>query len=178
MHSFADGFPGQADTFWVRFEDFYRRHFEALRPEIFLPEALHETLATIRAAGRRLVLATNPVFPLDALQHRLAWGGLEGVAFALITHIENMSFCKPAAGYYHQICRKIGCRPETCLMVGNDPRNDLAAASIGMQTYLTVDARRRGFLPVAATAEPEGGVGEVPRPDFEGPLAQLPEVLS
>jgi len=45
----------------------------------------------------------------------------------LVTHIENMSFCKPRIEYYLEICWKIDEPPEACLMVGNDPINGATA---------------------------------------------------
>jgi FMN phosphatase YigB (HAD superfamily) len=104
----------------------------------------------------------------------LAWAGLERVQFQLITHIENMSFCKPNLGYYQEICAMIGEAPEACLMVGNDAINDMVAANVGMQTYFTTDDKNlgQGDLHVSANLR-EDAKPEVPEPDFSGPLHGL-----
>lgn len=107
----------------------------------------------VNTAKRRnliLVLATNPVFPLVAIEQRLSWGGLKSEDFNLITAIENMHFCKPRPEYYLEIAEKIGCKPGQCLMAGNDVLEDLAAADAAMDTYLVEDfiLNRDGVVPV------------------------------
>jgi FMN phosphatase YigB (HAD superfamily) len=57
-----------------------------------------------------------------------------------VTHIENMSYCKPRIEYYEEICVKMDERPEACLMVGNDPINNMIVATIGMKTFLIIDS--------------------------------------
>ena len=92
---------------------------------------------TARRKGLRLVLATNPVFPLRAVEHRLDWAGLNSAAFDLITTVDNMHFCKPQPEYYLEIAAMIGIPPEQCLMAGNDVEEDItAAAAAGMETFL------------------------------------------
>lgn len=94
-------------------------------------------LEAARARGMKLVLATQPVFPLTAIEQRLSWGGLSPADFDLITTAERMHFCKPRAEYYLEISAKIKNPPERCLMAGNDVQEDLyAAAAVGMKTFL------------------------------------------
>ena len=90
--------------------------------------------------GYELVLATNPVFFLDPILARVRWAGLADVPFALVTGAEIMCWAKPHAGYFRQVLALTGCRPEQCLMVGDDPRMDMAAKSAGIATWLAVSA--------------------------------------
>ncbi len=83
-----------------------------------------------------LVLATNPVFPKFMIQARMRWAGLEEDSFTYVTSYENSHYCKPQAGYFKAISKQLGIVPENCLMVGNDLSHDLAAAAVGMKTYL------------------------------------------
>lgn len=83
-----------------------------------------------------LVLATNPVFPGFMIDARLAWAGMEDVEFAHVTSYENSCYCKPQAGYFQEIADRLQLAPQECLMVGNDTQHDMAAAAIGMQTFL------------------------------------------
>lgn len=82
-----------------------------------------------------VALATNPVFPRFVVDARLRWGGLEDLDFAYLTSYENSCFCKPHAGYFLEIADHLGVAPETCLMIGNDNQQDLAAAGARMQTF-------------------------------------------
>ena len=89
--------------------------------------------------GRKVVLATNPVFPIDALV-RLKWTGLDVDDFDYVTHYSNSSFSKPNPKYYLDLCEKLDVEPKDCLMIGNDERQDIfAASSAGMNCYLVTD---------------------------------------
>ena len=89
--------------------------------------------------GRKVVLATNPVFPIDALV-RLKWIGLDIDDFDYVTHYSNSSFSKPNPKYYLDLCKKLDVEPKECLMIGNDERQDIfAASSAGMNCYLVTD---------------------------------------
>ena len=95
-----------------------------------------------RANNRKVVLATNPVFPMAAQLERISWIGLEKSDFDLITSYENSNFCKPNPKYYLDICDKIGVAPENCLMIGNDESDDMKGASMaGMECFLVTDNR-------------------------------------
>lgn len=83
-----------------------------------------------------IVLATNPVFPSFMIEARLNWGGLGEIDFARTTSFENSCYCKPHPGYFHEVAQAIAVAPEDCLMVGNDTSHDLAAAAVGMRTFL------------------------------------------
>jgi FMN phosphatase YigB (HAD superfamily) len=136
----ADFFPrlGLAEgTLRPIFDAFYRDDFPRLRA---LTSPRPEARATVQAAfrcSRHVVIATQPVFPLAAIQQRLDWAGVAGLPYRLVTSYENMHFCKPMPEYYLEIASVLGCLPENCLMVGNDPDQDIEPARrAGMATHL------------------------------------------
>ena len=136
-------------------------------------------METISRSGLKLVLASNPIFPLDIQLKRLAWAGLGHLPFYMVTHIENMSFCKPRTEYYIEICEKIAELPEYCIMVGNDPVNDMIAAHTGMKTYLTDDSKGTGRVKADnSRLLRKLKLTDFPLPDFKGPLSKLPETIS
>ncbi len=117
------------------FEAFYEDVFPALgRGTRAAPGARAAVDAALRA-GLKVVVATNPIFPLRAIEHRIAWAGLRDVDFDLTTSFEIMESTKPHAAYYHQIANILDVDPRDALMVGDDPVLDLAAADAGMKTY-------------------------------------------
>ncbi len=93
-------------------------------------------VAECRAKKVPLVLATNPVFPAFMIRARMRWGGLDENAFVHVTSYENSFYCKPQAGYFRDIARRLDVPAEKCLMVGNDLSHDLAAVNVGMKAYL------------------------------------------
>lgn len=86
--------------------------------------------------GYTAALATNPVFPAEAVKTRLAWIGLRTRDFKLITDYSNSFYCKPNPKYYGEILTALGREPEQCLMVGNNVNEDMCAGALGMETYL------------------------------------------
>jgi HAD superfamily hydrolase (TIGR01509 family) len=130
------------------FEDFYRTRFPALRSHArALPEA-RRVVTALQGMGFKTAVATNPVFPRLAIEERLRWAGLADLPFDLITSYEVMHACKPHPEYFREVARRLSCRTEHCLMVGNDVVVDLEGArAVGMQTFHAV-------LDPAATASP------------------------
>lgn len=152
----ANNSPGltNEEAFWKDFQLRLGDLLPAIKPlfEMFYAERFRELSYTthpcteagilVKAAvesNLRIVLATNPLFPLTAIQSRMSWAGVDNFTWDLITSYEIMHFCKPHPGYYHEILAHLGLRPGECLMVGNNVDEDLVAGSLGMKTYLVTD---------------------------------------
>ena len=121
------------------FEEFYETDFQAAKAFCgFNPDAA-ATVQAVKELGLCVVLATNPIFPAVATRSRIRWAGLTPEDFALYTTYENIGLCKPNPDYYREIMKRLGVRPEECLMVGNDATEDMAAAETGMRVFLLTD---------------------------------------
>ena len=118
------------------FDSFYRNEFAAAKNACQPTPAAKEVVDLIKASGKRLILATNPLFPAVATENRITWAGLAKEDFELITTYENSSYCKPNPKYYVEILEKTGLKPEECLMVGNNAEEDMIAETLGMQVFL------------------------------------------
>lgn len=119
---------------------FYEEDFPALkrytRPR---PEA-RPLVQTLFDQGYDVVIATNPLFPRRAIEHRLDWAGIFEFPFTLVTTYENSHFCKPNPHYYQEILDKVGCEPQQAVMVGDDFGNDIEPAKqVGLHTYWITD---------------------------------------
>ena len=121
------------------FDSFYRNEFAAAKNACQPTPAAKEVIDLIKASGKRLILATNPLFPSIATENRINWAGLAKEDFELITTYENSSYCKPNPKYYVEILEKTGLAPEECLMVGNDVTEDMIAETLGMKVFLLTD---------------------------------------
>lgn len=120
-------------------EDFYQRDFDAVSAILKEPADRSGLIRHLRERGYGLVLATNPIFPMTAVETRLSWVGLCGEDFDLVTSYENSRHSKPNPDYYRGILTAIGKTPEACLMVGNSPVDDMAALQVGIDVYLVLD---------------------------------------
>ncbi|MGA2157987.1 MAG: HAD family hydrolase [Dehalococcoidia bacterium] len=178
MGAFCQGTDWRWDDIWSRFENFYLEDWDKLKDEVKIPDHTSDVFRTIGLRGLKIVIATNPIFPHIAQMKKLEWAGLGDIDAALVTDIDNMSFCKPQLGYFRQICREIDENPEDCLMVGDDPANDMVSARIGMKTYMAVDSLSYVESPLEVSKHVIGSDTEgIPTPNFKGPLSRVPEAV-
>jgi len=121
------------------FEDFYQKEFKELRKFTQPTPLAREIVQTLSRRGYEIALATNPIFPREAIVERMRWAGVDDMPWAIVTSYENSHFCKPNLNYFAEIMQKLRRNPAECMMVGNDPREDLIAGSLGIKTYLVTD---------------------------------------
>lgn len=121
------------------FDEYYRREFQEVASVCGLNPKARETVDTLKGAGYRLALATNPLFPAVATESRIRWAGLEPGDFELYTTYENTGYCKPNPAYYRDLLERLGCDAEDCLMVGNDVEEDMVAGTVGIKVFLLTD---------------------------------------
>lgn len=121
------------------FDEYYEKEFQLLSKSCGYNSKSKEVVDKVKDMGYRVVLATNPVFPEAATVSRIKWAGLTPEDFELYTTYENIGYCKLNPKYYEDILMKIGCKPEECLMVGNNAKEDMIAQTIGMNVFLLTD---------------------------------------
>ncbi len=121
------------------FDDFYQREFHEAAAQTQPTPLAAQCVKAAREKGFGVILATNPIFPRVGTLSRMKWAGLKEEDFDLITTYETSTYCKPNPAYYKEICDQMRLDPARCLMAGNDWTEDLAAARIGMETYLVTD---------------------------------------
>ncbi|EGO61739.1 HAD family hydrolase [Acetonema longum] len=143
---------------------FYEQHFGQVRSVTQPSPAARQAVLAAIHAGCDVVVATNPIFPGNAVEQRLEWAGVADLDFKLITSYENSCFCKPHPEYYLEIADRIGRHPSECLMIGNDVEEDLIAGIVGMKTYLVTDCLLNAK-------------GLEARPDYSSALSEVAESL-
>ena len=120
-------------------DSFYSQEFGQVQSVCGFSEAAKEVVLLAKKIASKVVLATNPIFPAVATENRMRWAGLVPEDFTLYTTYENSCNCKPNPQYYIDIAEKIGCKPQECLMIGNDVAEDMVAATVGMRVFLLTD---------------------------------------
>ena len=179
MNIFSRDLKDRRTELWQRFEKFYESEFDQFQSIVSGVPGIHEVFTRLKDSDLKLVVATNPMWPMSAQTIRLKWAGLEKIPFDFISDIENMSYCKPRLEYYQEICRKIDVDPQHCVMVGNDPVNDMIAANLKMKTYLTSDAEEKGLASLTMSRELRNRVTmEIPEPDFCGPFSGVVDAVN
>lgn len=139
LSSFASLLGMDMDSAQQIIDDYYNGAFQNLRSACGYTPLAKDCIRAIAEMGYRIILATNPLFPSVATYSRIRWAGLEPEDFEYITTYENANYCKPNPEYYRQILEKLNLIGEECIMVGNDVTEDMAAQTLGIQTFLLTD---------------------------------------
>lgn len=122
------------------FPDVYGDYYDAIKEVASVNPYAQDIVKLMREKAEYIVVATQPMFPLKAVEKRLSWTGLDVSMFDYITIYEESSFCKPSIGYYQEIMDKFGATPENTVMLGNDVNEDiLPCKELGIDTFLVLD---------------------------------------
>lgn len=135
MEDFFSRIGRTPDEMMPLFDEFYEKDFPSLKRYTRVRPEARPLVQECFDRGYDVVIATNPVFPLAAVEHRLRWAEVSDFPYTLVTAYENMHFCKPHLGYYREIAEKIGRAPSECIMAGNDADIDMVARDAGMTTF-------------------------------------------
>lgn len=148
-----DGTRTNEEAFWQVFEgvlnvkreqlldiflEFYKNEFDEVKE--IAPEGIsrRELIDNLKSRGYTLILATNPLFPIEAVATRLSWIQLSPEDFSLVTTFDNSRYCKPSIEFFKDILSKINKSPEECVMIGNNTLEDMICEKIGITAGLVV----------------------------------------
>lgn len=160
-----DGTKSNEEVFWDYFDQyiqieqgrdelesiitkFYTNEFHKVKEYMGENPLARKMVETAHAQAPKVILATNPIFPMVAQLSRLSWVGLGKEDFDFVTAYEDQYFCKPNPKYFEKICKKMNVDPKNCLMIGNDELEDMhTASSLGMDCYMVTGSEilREGF---------------------------------
>lgn len=116
---------------------YYTEAFDELSACVQPIVGSRELIETAISNGMDVVIATNPLYPAEAVRKKLSWGELDDHFdnYAYVTHAENMHFTKPHIEYYAETIARVGVEPNTALMVGDSIPNDIAPSqTLGLHT--------------------------------------------
>lgn len=175
---FTKGLQNKSEEIWNRFEQFYKTEFDNLKSLVTANRGISEIFSTILNKKMKIVIASNPFWPSSAMEKRMSWAGVSKEQVHLITHMENMHYCKPRIEYYQEICDKIKVEPDDCLMVGDDPVNDMVAGKIGIKTFLVTDNKSHNPLLRISKKIRFGKGKEMIEPDYKGSLINIQKIIT
>ena len=127
------------DMFHEVVDQFYIDIFPQLKP---LTEVRPEAVKLVNQAfsrNYRVAIATNPLFPLTAIEQRLAWAGLPRTEypFSIVPSYESVHFAKPNPSFLAELMARLGWPDEPAIMVGDEIDNDVrCAVDLGLPAYL------------------------------------------
>jgi FMN phosphatase YigB (HAD superfamily) len=128
--------------FALPYERFYRDVFPGLRRDFGPVKGARSAVKLCLELGLKVAIATNPIFPRDAVIERMRWAGIDDLKVHVVTTYENMHSTKPHSAYFAETAAMLGADPTACVMVGDDRALDMPAADLGMRTFYV--GRSRG----------------------------------
>ncbi len=126
------------------FDDFYNNEFLQTKAFCKPNENARKIMDYLKENGVKAVLASRPVFPLNAMVNRAGFVDLKQEDFALITDYSSCHYSKPNPSYYQEILDKLGLKSNDVLMFGNNEEEDGCAQDIGIKTYMVGDYLIKG----------------------------------
>jgi FMN phosphatase YigB (HAD superfamily) len=139
LEDFKTRVNGDLEVYKDRFDKFYDTEFFKAKAAVAESKLMQQSVRFLKEKGYKLVIATNPLFPLKAIHHRIRWAGFEPSEFEYITSYEQNRYCKPQLKFYEEILKDIDKKSEECMMVGNDVQEDIIAGKLGLKTFLIKD---------------------------------------
>lgn len=121
------------------FTQFTDKEYNYLSKYIKKVEVATEAIKLLKQKNYNLILATNSLFPYNAIKKRAGWGDIDVELFSFVTTIENMNYAKPNINYYKQILSLNGLKADECMMFGNDLIEDLAVENLGIKCFIITD---------------------------------------
>ncbi len=156
-------------------ETFYGEVFPGLRDLTTKKSEAVQLVETALALGHTLVVATNPIFPRQAILHRLEWAGLNAnqVPFALVTDYERFHFAKPNPAFFAEILAQLAWPNQPAVVIGNSLEDDLLpAAQLGLPVFWVQDHPVEippGLPPFSASGRLDEVVDWIKQVDQENP---------
>lgn len=99
-----------------------------------------EIVSLMKEKAEYTVVATQPMFPIEAVVKRLSWTGLSPDMFDYVTVYNDSSYSKPNPMYYKEIMDRFSATAENTLMIGNDVSEDIMpCVELGIDTFLITD---------------------------------------
>jgi FMN phosphatase YigB (HAD superfamily) len=170
-----DGPSLSAAQMTALFDEFHAEGYQQLAEMVTPIDGAMNLLEGLINDGYKVVIATNPLFPLDAVRHRMHWGRLNpDLPFSWITNMDHLHFAKPTAAYYEEILARIGVEAEEALMVGDAVDLDIIPArQVGMATFWINDGHHQPDDPTSVEADGQGALADLVRLIGQGWLADL-----
>lgn len=120
---------------------FYRNEFDQLKSESAPNPLANEAISIAKEKADKVILATNAIFPREALVTRTGWIDVDLDQFDFVTTYDVMRSCKPNPKFFQEIIDYMNITEEDDLfMIGNDVEEDiLDSQPLGFETFLVKD---------------------------------------
>lgn len=147
MTDLAEGFGRSEEEVWTVLERQAVTALEALRPLASPLPWTRGLLAEIRRRNLRVAIATNPIYPRAVIEERVRWAGVNPADVDAVACLETCRSTKPHLAYFEEMATALDLPLDACLMVGDDPDQDVPDTPSALRVHLLApktDAGRSG----------------------------------
>lgn len=119
-------------------DSFYAEDFPTLQDVTTTFPQARALVEEAARRGYRMGVATSPLFPMTAIQQRLAWAGFANGdhPFELVSSYDSFHFTKPNPAYFAEFLGRMGWPEGPVVMIGNDLSDDISGARcFGLPVY-------------------------------------------
>ncbi len=122
-----------------KFDEFYATDFKNAKQYCFeAHKNAQEIINKCREKADLLIVVSNPVFPLIAMQERVEFAGIDPLSFDFITSYETSHFAKPNKMFIQEVLDRFNLKSDEVVYFGNSEKEDAKIAKeLGIKFYLT-----------------------------------------
>lgn len=122
------------------FDDFYVTDFKKAKVACGENPDARKIIDYVKSKCLKVILASNPVFPICGLLTRAGFTGLNKDDFDYVTGYENSHYAKPNPKYLEEILEVNGLEKDEVLYFGNSETDDIAPAkAVGINYFHVTD---------------------------------------
>ena len=126
-----DGGSTNEKVFWQHFTEVYGKDKLCENPDA------RKIIDYAKSLKLKIILASNPVFPIAGLLTRVEFVGLNDKDFDYVSGYENSGYAKPNPDYYKEILNANRLAAEEAIYFGNSKTEDFdPAESAGIKCFL------------------------------------------
>ncbi len=138
--AFAQLLEDDADAVIELFDDIYGDRYDSIRDVAQYNDKAQLIANLMKDKASYAVVATQSMFPREAVKKRLNWTGVDINIFDYVTTYDSCHYCKPNPMYYQEIMDRYSVTAEQTLMIGNDITEDiLPCKELGVDTFLVTN---------------------------------------
>ncbi len=122
------------------FDEFYLQEFEQTKVSCGFNPKAKELIDFCRKNFQYVILASNPIFPKEAMEWRVKFAGIDPEVFDFMTDYSNSRYCKPNKNFLLGVMDKFSLKPNEVVYIGNSEIEDgVMAKELGVQVLMLGD---------------------------------------
>ncbi len=122
------------------FDEFYLQEFAKTKVSCGFNPKAKDLIDFCKKNFQYVILASNPIFPKEAMEWRVKFAGIDPKVFDFMTDYSNSRYCKPNINFLQGVLDKFDLKPEEVVYIGNSEIEDgVMAKDLGVEVLMLGD---------------------------------------